>query len=393
FAAPYRTDIGEKQEAMYCEHRKHLTFKPTATCCNNQVIKPGLDFEKGWKSCAKKTEGNDLVTASWSLYACILKKSGANDEISLQEFADLITANYPEEIKMKAALDNIAKLEKIRVTYYDIETEVCTGMSSESKSYGNIEACSTWKEENHRAGMCCKRSFPVDIRYKSLLDLNNDDGSKTYCKTELTQLSSKNVTETMEQNLLEICDVVCAMKKMKKLNDLNEIVHKHEYWNFDINNIFKQGLLPDFVPSDLVQQAIQYANETFSFNSTIEAMKNYTFADVIPGDSNTFRSVHFSTYVKLGNKTVGDKFELEFMQRNWHKNIIHVPIICSAYREILTLMEHHLFQNCAPEEVTEAPPEPEAAPEPVATQAPEPEPESTDTTPSDAGPTEAPAAE
>ncbi|CAL8095280.1 unnamed protein product [Orchesella dallaii] len=411
----FRTDVEEKNEALFCAHRKHLTFKPSATCCANQVIKPGLELSN-WQSCRKEgqNKADNLIKTSWNMYACLLKKSGAKDTITLQEFADLIAADYPDEIKTKineeipkvspplqATLEDIPKLEKLRVTYFDIETAVCSGMASEPTSYGKIEACSTWKEENHRAGMCCKRSLPVDIRFKSLLDLNNDDGAKDFCRSQLlgSGVRKLNVTETMEQNLLEVCDVVCAMKKNNKIQNINLIMHQREYWNFDINTIFTQGMLPAIVPDNLVQEAIQYASSKYSFNDTIAAMKNFEFADTIPGDSNTDRTVHFHTYVKLGNKTNGDKFKLEFIGRKWHKGVIHIPILCSAYREILSLMEHYLFQDCTPEDVTEGPmeasaPEETPAPEPDSEPTPAPEPDSEPTpapSDADAGSTDAPA--
>jgi len=37
----------------------------------------------------------------WDMYACLLKKNGAKDMISLQDFADIMMAGHSDEIKAK----------------------------------------------------------------------------------------------------------------------------------------------------------------------------------------------------------------------------------------------------------------------------------------------------
>ncbi len=47
----YRTDIDEGGEKAFCKYRNHLTFKPTATCCAGEVVKPALEIDTFWKDC------------------------------------------------------------------------------------------------------------------------------------------------------------------------------------------------------------------------------------------------------------------------------------------------------------------------------------------------------
>lgn len=64
--------------------------------------------------------------------------------------------------------------------------------------------CASWKEENHRAGMCCKKSYPVDIRFKSLFD-GDDPNVKEECKQKMHEEMIKlNATEMIEDSLIEI---------------------------------------------------------------------------------------------------------------------------------------------------------------------------------------------
>lgn len=66
--------------------------------------------------------------------------------------------------------------------------------------------CSDWMEENHRNGMCCKTSYPVDIRFDSVFDLNSEK-IKENCRPlmhELLVANKMNATDMMENSLLEM---------------------------------------------------------------------------------------------------------------------------------------------------------------------------------------------
>lgn len=60
-SSAYRTDIDAAGEEAFCEHRMHLTFKPTSTCCANKVINPGLELEKHWKQCVPQNGQSDSL--------------------------------------------------------------------------------------------------------------------------------------------------------------------------------------------------------------------------------------------------------------------------------------------------------------------------------------------
>lgn len=57
----YRTDIDEGGEKAFCQYRKHLTFKPTATCCDGKVVKPALNIDRLWKECLPGAPKSDTL--------------------------------------------------------------------------------------------------------------------------------------------------------------------------------------------------------------------------------------------------------------------------------------------------------------------------------------------
>lgn len=64
--------------------------------------------------------------------------------------------------------------------------------------------CSEWNEEDHRLGTCCKRSSPVDIRYKSVFDAESTK-VRQQCRQDLQQGFQKlNATEVMQETLLDM---------------------------------------------------------------------------------------------------------------------------------------------------------------------------------------------
>lgn len=76
------------------------------------------------------------------------------------------------------------------------------------------------------------------------------------------------------------------------------------------------------------------------------AIMNYTFADLIDTESHTFRPnynvgyVRYTNLSKISNQT---EFKADFVQRKFHKQIIHIPILCVAYHDIAVLMDHAVF--------------------------------------------------
>lgn len=72
-------------------------------------------------------------------------------------------------------------------------------------------------------------------------------------------------------------------------------------------------------------------------------IKAFEVKDTIGGDSNTERPSHNFAWVHRGNKTAGENFKYEFMGRRFNREILHVPVICSAYKEVVSLMEYYVF--------------------------------------------------
>lgn len=117
--------------------------------------------------------------------------------------------------------------------------------------------CSEWNEEDHRLGTCCKRSSPVDIRYKSVFDAG-DPQIREQCRKHIKpSLRKLNATDVMIEALLDICDVACVLHvQQPSFRIINSIVENHEYWKFDVKEALKNSpfIIPQYLPASIIEE-------------------------------------------------------------------------------------------------------------------------------------------